>query len=484
MKKLAAIIATILCMTACDPLDTGDPPVMNNFSANAIGESQIQLTWQASDVSDDLIATEDLQYGIWVGKTEDGELDLTTTPSFTTDEGALSYTLVGLEPATEYHVLVRVADRSNVYSENETTQTVTTLAVGAGTFGPAVKVNITDSPSRIIAGRAGSAADSVGIILSDRINFYSYSNGTLVAQTNQSVTIANLRDAHLVPVNSTGNDHLFALSDGGLTYYTNDTGFTASAMSFEGVPVEGTFTYRLNNNVLDIFSYVAEGGLAHIYREAEEPTDTVPFEGFTYTTGSTNPLFTMAKLNNDDDYDIVYFTDDNRIFTAQANDDSLTDFATAVEVDALTSDDLGEGNYLGYLFVEDGDGDGNADIYVFVRNEGSDETRLISYAGNGDGTFEEGKTADYGFHFYSNPLFLDAGGDGKNDLLVSQTSSNNVAVYFAPSSTFSGSPTYFGIDGAPTMAISANIDATNGPDLVVFDATALTLNVLYSSANN
>lgn len=481
-QLIVPILTLLLTLTACDPLETGPAPTLSGVSKSAVNQSQIQVSWSATGLGPDGVEKENLHFGIWVAKHSDGlNTNNLGDPTYQTGEGALSYTIVGLSADTEYDILVRAANRGNVFSANtDVGSAVRTLVSGGGSLGSAVKTTLTDQPLKILTGNIGSAtAGNVGLVYSSGLQFYKFaSGGTLTRENNLALNIANLRDAVAVPVTSGQKDNLFALTDNGLVYYTNgSSGLSAHAMAFEGVPVSGSLVPRLKGDILDVFSYVGTNDRAYIYQV--NSSSSQPFTAHDYDTGGQDPLFAVAKLNNDAFYDLVYFRG-NKLFVNLAKDDSLESFDGATELDELGTAELGTGTYLADMFVV-ADETGVYDIYLFIRNEGEDETRLLSYQGNGDGTFDEVQVTDYSFHFYYRPTFADVGGDGRVDLVAAQTSSNNVAVYFGPSASFGGTPTYFGIDGVPYQALAANIDGQKGPDLVVYDRNNRTLNMLYDN---
>ena len=486
------LLALVLLLAACEVVERGTIPTFTGFNATAIGASQIQLTWTATAGADDLIETENLVAGIWVEATSDGGLDPDAlgTPNFITDEGALSWTLTELAAATEYDILVRIGDRNDapIWSEIVDAKVVTTLATGGGLFGPAIQTTGIDDNVQIIAGRATSTTDSIGTVrtASGVITWYNLgTDGKLVKQTTGGLTIAGLREAVLVPVKATENDHLFALTDAGLSYYTNGTSLVKDEdETFDGIPTAGTFSYRLDGALLDVFAYVGDNSVGYIYEKSDSDVAGDPtFVGHEYNTTTTDPLLTVAKMDADAFYDVIYFAD-NKIYVDLAKDATLesSGFHGAVEIAALDADDIGTGGYLGFLFVQDGNNDGFQDIYIFIRNESADLTKMISFAGIGDGTFNDAVTANYNFHFYSSPVMTVAGNvDDKPDFVVPQTSSNNVAIYLGPSATFSGTPVYFGIDGDPSQALTANLDGLRSRELVILDQTNHTISVLISN---
>ncbi len=480
--RICTILILILSLVACDPIPAGPTPTLSGVQKTAVNQSQIQVSWSASGLGPADVEKESLHFGIWVAKHSDG---LNTSnlgnPTYETKAGALSYTIVGLTADTEYDILVRAANARNIYSDNtDVGSAVRTLVSGGGTLGAAVKTALTEQPLRIVTGNIGSAtASNVGLIFSNSLQWFKYnSGGGLTRDTSLNQSIANLRDAVAVTVTSGQKDNLLALTDNGLIYYTNgSSGLSPHAMTFDGVPVTGSLVPRLKGDVLDVFSYVGTNHRAYFYEVNNSTSE--PFIGHSFDPSGQDPKFAVAKLNDDDFYDLIYYVN-KKLYTRLGKDDSLNSFDTATEVDELGDSELGTGTPIVNMFVI-ADENGKYDIYFFVRNDSDLETRLLSYQGNGDGTFADLQVTDYSYHTYYQPNFVDVGGDGRLDLIASQTSSNNVAVYFGPSASFGGAPSYFGIAGVPYQATAANVDGQKGPDLVVYDRDNRNLNVLYDN---
>ncbi len=131
MLKRIVCCSAILALSACDPLEVGNPPVMSDYEVSRISETQIQVTWRVL-ATDDILEPEELTYGIWFAEVDDSgssNLDPEAGPNATTGEGAFSNTLAGLEEDKAYEILVRASDRgSNFSSTGE--NTVKNVAVG------------------------------------------------------------------------------------------------------------------------------------------------------------------------------------------------------------------------------------------------------------------------------------------------------------------------------------------------------------------
>ena len=182
MTRNLICLALIVLMCACDPLDTGDPPNFSSASAVAISESQVQLTWDAG--SDDIHPPEELHYQIWVaGPDETIDTDNLGDADFATDEGALSFNLIGLDADTSYTILVRAADRANETSTNTSTASATTTTVGNGQYGREVATSLTNTPDAMLCGRMVSGlVDDIGIISGQFLRWYTRSaDGTYTA---------------------------------------------------------------------------------------------------------------------------------------------------------------------------------------------------------------------------------------------------------------------------------------------------------------
>ena len=485
MKKIFILFAglAMATMLACDPVDIGDPPTLAAFSARAVGEDQIEVSWRASDLDDDLIETENLKCMIWFATTADGlNAESLGDPDVTTEEGALSYNLVGLEPNTSYQVLVRAADRANDTSTNTNIQTVTTTEAGDGTYESPVSFNVGSAALSLVAGPAFETLDSIAVAITNGVRFYDLDNNQIQFRR-EVLTGATVREALLLPIQPDRDHNLLLLTDNGLEYYRNGDNLVRSTVTFSGLPRAGTLQYQLEGDEVDVFSYVTDEGRAVIYLlDNEQSSDEDVFEEHLYNIGNNNGHFALGHFDNDEFYDAVIYRN-GRFSIALGEDDSLDNFEAESDIDELDSDDVGSNGLDSNsipprMFLLDVDADGNLDVALFVRNVSEDLTRLFVFRGEGDGTFADRATGDYDHHFFENPVFIDAGNDQRPDLLMAQTSANNVAIYFGPSSTFDASPNYFGINGQPTLVTTANLNGDGNPDLVIYDNDNERLTVL------
>lgn len=489
MFKQLCIVFSLLLLVACDPVDTGDPPTFSSYSVTAVNEDQLLVSWSASSISDDLVEAENLRVRIWVaGPNETLDANNLGASDFTTDEGALSFSIIDLEPGTEYQVLARAIDRVGDDSENTDIKTVSTTAANGGSFDAGVETTLNSQPNYIFSGRATDSLDNLGVALSNSILFYTrQSDNSLVSEAEISVG-STIRSAHMVPVqNGQSLDDLFVLSDSGVIFYRNGTNMVRDNFQFIGTPVADTFRPFIgaNTDLLDHFCYVAENGNGYVYYVNDgDDADTTPFFSRTFPLQNANAKLVSGDYDGDGNYDIAYFSGGSLIVNL-GNNITFDDFQGETTIDELTGDDVGSGGFGSEIDVTlwsfDANNDNNEDLILFVRNESQDLTRTFVFAGRGDGTFNAAQTGNHSWSFYERPIFQDALGDGRNDLLVAQTSSNNIAIFPGPSNSYASGAQFLGINGTPYQVVAANLDGSGGPEILVLDRDNNTITTFYGN---
>lgn len=476
MKKWLLLICLMMLIPACEPVEVGEPPDFSGLSsATVISESQVALAWSAA--SDDLLRPEELSYGIWF--VESGtDLNLDSEPDILTDEGALSYNLLDLNAETTYTVVVRARDRGSNYSTNQTTRQATTTAADEGDFKKEVAFDLGVSPRQLLKGLVFSGArDDLGVAYEDEIRWYrSRSNGQVTLEPMGISLNTTILRARLVPVRiDFALEDLIVLTENEILYFQNDEGdFDPVGVSFEGSPSFRCLSHVENNLRMAALSYVDALQAARVYTWDEE-------NGFvleaTENLGNNQSEFRLAKLDDDDLYDWVAFgTTGLRV--ALAGGDPWN-FASPTVID-----ETGPGSASYQLFVLDGDNDGKRDVYVFLRNPSEDETKMWVYRGLGDGGFADRIETNYGGAFYERPSFHLANNDILPDLVIPQSSSNNVAVYVRGSETspaFDQLEGYFGGFGNADWAFFGNYDGLIGRDLAILSSEGRKLTLLFSN---
>ncbi|RMG13146.1 MAG: hypothetical protein D6731_12710 [Planctomycetota bacterium] len=141
--------------------DVQAPSFAGAGAAQALGSASLEVTWSAA--SDNVSTPSEIRYRIYAALTSGGQ-DF-QQPTATTAPGALSATLSGLQPATDYYVVVRAVDAAGNEEQNTVEVRATTQGVAGGLLAPAVEVDL-----RRYSNRTGAFApgDRVGLIVSFR----------------------------------------------------------------------------------------------------------------------------------------------------------------------------------------------------------------------------------------------------------------------------------------------------------------------------
>ena len=433
MKFLLVFLVMLASFQGCQPLDEGEPPMFNGqVSLRPVSQNQIEVRWMAG--SDDLLETPELRYGIWYST---AAVDTSRAANVVTEEGALSFNLTGLEPDSDYNVLVRVRDRGTQYSENTATVTASTFAAGQGEFGAGAVFELDFTPDGLIgARRFGESIQSLGLIDNNRIVWYRPNSAGMFSRLNTVTQLPGtetiLEAYSLQKGEVAASDDLFVLSAQNLHFFENNGQDFVRAMPFDEVPRAGTLYFNLRNGTVEALSFIDGGGLARIYASDMNGNFEVR-EAPALTGNAQMRLLALQHLNGDAFPDAVsYGSNGLRVALGEeADEEDAYAFAAFEEVDSAARKATDQ-----RMFFGDGSGDGNVDIYIFERNLGNDVTKLIVFNGNGDGTFAAKVETDYNGVYYALPQLKDVNGDQSADLSFVQTSSNNAAVYFGNSNNF------------------------------------------------
>jgi hypothetical protein len=461
----------LLALIACDDFESGEPPTFSGFTATALSEDQIELSWNPGE--DDFLGPEELVYGIWFALP--GEMiDPESTPDITTDEGATSYNLTGLPARTAVDLLVRARERGGgSFSENTETQSATTLGEGEGRYAAAIEVTLSDQPNDLIHGEILNAGEeTIGVVYDRRIEWLVHDgNGAFAVDEDRTFTHdEDIIEAHVLTARGTRAD-LFVVSNSGLTFYQNRQTTSGDVFEEEAVlnifPRAGTLSFVEDAERNLIVSFMNNQNTFLIYSLGEDNND--PFTDENVQLGLlAGDIPRLAFIDDDGDeqfYDLIVYGTTGLRFAL----DNGNQFGFETVEDAESDDDVAEGNETD-VFVGAIDADNLPDLLVFARNTSEDETRLWAYQGRSDG-FESRVETDYGFAFYQAPTLGDVNCDGQTDLLLPQTSSNNVAVFEGPSLSFQNVSRHEGgADGVERVAV-ANIDGSGGNDLAILAGT-------------
>jgi hypothetical protein len=217
--------------------------------------------------------------------------------------------------------------------------------------------------------------------------------------------------------------------------------------------------------------------------------NAVTTAAFPYPSSLTSqgPNLASGDINKDGKLDLVVGTG-SQVLTYLGNGDGT--FTAGKSYAAINS--------VGYVTVNDLDGDGNPDIYVGLANGGSFEgdgfSNNLTYAlmGNGDGTFQGAPTI---LGSFNGANLGDVNGDGQQDLISNGLTSTNVPTptltvqlgtpngTFKPVSTITA-PASFSIGyqftgvntvGATTYAV-ADLNGDGYADLVFIDNNLTAIN--------
>lgn len=465
----------LLFTVACEPIEVGEPPTFNGpFTKEAINASQINLQWQPA--SDDKLDDYELSYAIWVAE-EGDTLDTDAQPTYVTGEGALSFNLVDLDPQTSYQVLVRALDAGDNYSANTTADTIETLAAGSGRFEADDFSDLDFTGNDLLCGRVyNDARWDVGVIENDEIFFLeSNANGNLNLRDDELEVGAQIEEAHLMATRDDVDRYdLFVLTTSNLRYYANNEsdGFENPATPFSQLPVPGSLTFAVRNEVMEWLGFVNSSGTGYIYKHDGDGNFTLEDD---YTFGQSNAVFRLARVDGDSQWDMVVFGSAGLSVRLGSDDDPLTfDGADDVDRDFARDDDLHQ------LIVRDLDGDGRAEIIVWIEDNVNHTKKIRVYRNNGQGSFADPEEIDLGIPTLENPRFVDFDGDDELDLLVSETGSNN-AVIFTGVEGLKTADAFFGTDGFATDAVLGDFDGKNRTDMAILSRSASKVNVLISN---
>ena len=472
INKWTAFGLTLLLVLACDPIDSGEPPTFTGTAqAKVLSQEQVSISW--SPGSDDLLDADELRYGIWLAKSESG-VNLEQSAQFLTRAGAISYSLVGLEPDTEYEVVVRARDLGNQYSENTQASTFTTSAEGTGSWRPPQEISISYDPSGLLRGHVYSESrDDIGLIDGARIHWYAAgAAGFGENETEETDAGATIMEAYLVRTDLRFYADLFIVTQNGLAYYRNDgSGYGQVTWSIDITPAEGSLRFFMEQDILVAFSFIESGTTARIYSndaEAEDIDDTF-FDRGTRSISNPEGLFVLTKADNDNFVDLVSFGNSGLRIAMGADEEYNFDTAASVDSDIVLDRDIHT------FFAGDADADGDDDIFIYERDENEGTSLLRIFENQGDGTFADMDTTDYSSATYTQPLLSQANTDTNLDLTFLQTASNNIAVFFGPSITYSQVGDYLGTDTQVDFAEWGIFDNITGRDLVLVSSGKITV---------
>jgi len=470
--KWTAIGLTLFILQACDPIESGEPPMFQGTVQTKVqSEEQASISW--SPGSDDLLDPDELRYGIWLAKSEDG-VNLESSADFLTRAGAISYSLVDLEADTEYEVVVRSRDLGNQYSENTQAVTFTTSEEVAGPWRTAQEISISFDVDDLLSGHVFSEGrDDLGLIEGSRIHWFASGNtgvsDTETAMTNAGATI---REAYLVRTDTRFYADLFITTDNGLAYYRNTgSGFDQVTWSIDTAIVEDTLSFYTEDDILVAFSFIESGSTARIYSndaEAEDVDDTF-FDRGTRNISNPNGTLLLIKADGDDFIDLISLGNNGLRIALGTDDEYRFDAPTDVDTDIVLDRDIHS------IFAGDTDEDGDTDIFIYERDENEAISQLYTFESQGDGTFADRDTTDYASATYRAPNLSHANTDSAPDLTFIQSAANNIVVFYGPSIAYSQVGDYLGTANEVEFAQWGLYDNITGRDLVLVSNDTITV---------
>ncbi len=142
------------------------------------------------------------------------------------------------------------------------------------------------------------------------------------------------------------------------------------------------------------------------------------------------------------------------------------------------------GQLAEWIAVADIDGDGRPDL--LVSNSGSDDVGVL--LGNGDGTFKKAVAYDSGSIGLISVAVADVNGDGKPDLVVAECANSGCAneglvgvLLGKGDGTFQTVVTYGSGGTGPYSVVIADVNRDGKPDLMVTDANTSSVGVLINT---
>ncbi len=462
MLRILSILL-LLCLLACDDIETGDPPSFSSFNVKAINDTQLSVSWSAGE--DDFLDAEDLRYRI--------TLDDTTI--INTNQGVLSYNLKNLDPGSSHTVLVQAWDGvdSNGLSTNTEVKTVSTLAAGEGLFSEET-LALQEEPLQIISGNVFSDTHAFGLVYADRIEWVARINGAFTILDEQiNLSSFTVREAYLVNTEGDGSlDNLFIVTSNSLLALRNDGNgkFTdpGKAASLNTTVNSNTLSFFEDDN--GVYLSLVNNNNQKLVREIGLSSGEITFtQTFSGSVQSNVSYARFAQLDDDEFYDSVEFGN-NGLLVVKGDGDDFSFEDTARDVDA--DDTVTLSNFQEAFFLDTISNDDVADAMVVLKDNSSNEVQLWFYEGDdsADDLFKELPTnvVSYGAADYDYPVLADYDGDGNLDLLMAQTDSNNIAIFPGPSKTLNSNAEFWGVGSNPGIIHVGDLDGVNQNDIVVF----------------
>jgi len=467
-------VLAVLALVGCEKSESDAPEFDGLSKSIAISESQVSLHWAAAQ--DDRSHVDEIAYAVWVA--QDGEvLDVDAPAQFITGEGANSYALMGLEPDTVYQVLVRAEDRGGNRSENEEIFTISTPRQGEGMFSPEQLISLDREVSNIVVGTLNSGGmRALGTLANRRIDWWEFDDQRqLVPSTLSRIeTQEDLVEAHLVRIRDRNVDDIFVLTVRELIQMHNNGEGEFSTFSdafFPEIPQRNTinFVHMDDDAHLDL---VYANPLGRIVFFGGHSNGEFSAEGF-YDTGSFPQSMHVRDLDGENGPDFILLTQLGiAVLLAEEDDFSFGPIGwIGLPMESVPEFDR--------LLIADDDGDGDRDIFVYIRDETEHLTRLFRYDNGGNGEFDSPDEVDFASAAFGHrPETADINRDGFDDVFFPQGESNNLVVYLGGNTPWSEVAYAIGGDDAPDWAWIGLLDSDDQDDVVLLSSQSQSMSVL------
>ncbi len=451
------LAACLILTAACTDIISDAPEFSGSVTITPITSTQTSVAW--SPATDDLNETYELKYAIWVA--ESGvALDPREPENLITDEGVLNVTLRGLEPGTEYEILVRAVDRGGNQSDNEAGSLFTQIenANYQQTF-----LDTKDGLDGLTSGAVFDlVGNDIGLIYDREIQWLVYDGSQLIEtgpvfQADESIQAAVMTVeagelSDLLVVHATG---LSRYENRGAGVFVRDTGFNV----FD-IPRANTLHVQdMNNDARNDLVFATTDGAILIY---EGTSDDIFNLSATMISGHFEPGLLLADIDLDSYTDLIVWSGigtDIAFGTGDFEFDSLTQ--------VLTEDDMAD---VVDMLVADFSGDGRLDLagHRWINNR-SDS--LVLWWGSNSDIFSTGIVTSLSGNSIGDMQWIDWDRDGAIDILAPQIKSNNAVVFrSAGSSGFYTQPLGLGSVQRPSVSWRGDLQGVSNADVVLVDS--------------
>lgn len=185
------------------------------------------------------------------------------------------------------------------------------------------------------------------------------------------------------------------------------------------------------------------------------------------TFGSNTNAITirLANLDSDEFYDAILFNSSG-LKVYQDNGKNFEFQTTAKDAGLVSGAETSQADFSISFSATPANSKDLSQVQVFLRDASGDRTRMWLYnKDSSDNFFTDGTVVDYGSAAFDQPLIGQHEENSAYNLLVAQTTSNNIGIFESLSST--KATQFYGVEGTPELIHLANLDGLNGRDLLV-----------------